>query len=158
MLKKAVNDTNDWHNTVKIGTAFGDRQLEVLQILKPFQIMGDGHLGLISNASHEITLVADPKPFRSVPYRAGFRMRDIERAEAEKIVEQIVSIPAKLTDCASHVVFALQRMVPVVCVDYTRLNAMTVRNAYRIPHLDECIDPVEDARIFSTLDTNTGYL
>ena len=44
-----------------------------------------------------------------------------------------------------------------LCVDYQLLNAMTVRDAYRIPRIDECIDRLEDAEIFSTVDASSGY-
>jgi hypothetical protein len=43
------------------------------------------------------------------------------------------------------------------CVDYRRLNAVTVRDSYPLPRMDECIDSLGDAKIFTTLDCNSGY-
>lgn len=43
------------------------------------------------------------------------------------------------------------------CVDYRRLNALTVRDSYPIPRMDECIDSLADATIFTTLDANSGH-
>jgi Reverse transcriptase (RNA-dependent DNA polymerase) len=43
------------------------------------------------------------------------------------------------------------------CVDYRRLNAITVRDSYPLPRMDECIDSLGDVSIFSTLDCNAGY-
>ena len=43
------------------------------------------------------------------------------------------------------------------CIDYRILNAMTVRDAYPIPRMEEFIDSLGDAVIFSTLDCNSGY-
>jgi len=43
------------------------------------------------------------------------------------------------------------------CIDYRKLNLMTVKDAYPIPRMDECIDSLGDARVFSTLDCNAGY-
>ena len=34
---------------------------------------------------------------------------------------------------------------------------MTVRDAYPIPRMDECIDSQGDTKVFSTLDANSGY-
>jgi len=34
---------------------------------------------------------------------------------------------------------------------------MTVKDAYPIPRMDECIDFLGDSRVFSTLDCNAGY-
>jgi hypothetical protein len=43
------------------------------------------------------------------------------------------------------------------CVDYRKLNAITVRDSYPLPRMDECIDSLGDAKIFTTLDCNSGY-
>jgi hypothetical protein len=43
------------------------------------------------------------------------------------------------------------------CVDHRKLNAITVRDSYPLPRMDECIDSLGDAKIFSTLDCNSGY-
>ncbi len=43
------------------------------------------------------------------------------------------------------------------CVDYRKLNAITVRDTYPIPRMDECIDSLGSAKIFSTLDCNSGF-
>lgn len=42
-------------------------------------------------------------------------------------------------------------------VDRCRPNAVTVRDSYPSPRIDECIDSREVSRIFSTLDANSGY-
>jgi Reverse transcriptase (RNA-dependent DNA polymerase)/RNase H-like domain found in reverse transcriptase len=44
-----------------------------------------------------------------------------------------------------------------LCVDYRRLNAITVRDSYPLPRMDECIESLVDAKIFTTLDCNSGY-
>ena len=43
------------------------------------------------------------------------------------------------------------------CVDYRRLNQMTVRDSYPIPRMDECIDSLGDASVCTNLDANCGY-
>jgi len=44
-----------------------------------------------------------------------------------------------------------------LCIDYRKRNLMTVKEAYPIPRMDECIDSLGDARVFSTLDCNASY-
>jgi hypothetical protein len=43
------------------------------------------------------------------------------------------------------------------CVDYRKLNAITIRDTYPLPRMDECIDSLGDANVFTTLDCNSGY-
>jgi len=43
------------------------------------------------------------------------------------------------------------------CTDHGKLKLMTAKDAYPIPRIDECIDSLRDARVFSTLDCNAGY-
>lgn len=42
-------------------------------------------------------------------------------------------------------------------IDYRRLNALMIPDSYPIPRMDECIDSLRSAKIFSTLDANSGY-
>lgn len=62
------------------------------------------------------------------------------------------------SEWASPVVFARKKDGTMrFCVDYRRLNAMTVPESYPIPRMDECLDSLGEAEIFSSLDCNWGY-
>lgn len=43
------------------------------------------------------------------------------------------------------------------CADYQRLDALTIRESYRITRTEECKDFLGEANIFTTLDENSGY-
>lgn len=49
--------------------------------------MWDGHLGKISITEHRINLIPDAKTFKSEPYSAGPKHRDLRKAEVIKQLE-----------------------------------------------------------------------
>ena len=43
------------------------------------------------------------------------------------------------------------------CIDFRRLNAATVPDAYPLPRMDDCIDSLAGAKVFTLLDALWGY-
>jgi hypothetical protein len=44
-----------------------------------------------------------------------------------------------------------------MCIDYRKLNAITIKNSYGLPRVEELLDSIRGAKWFSTLDLNSGY-
>lgn len=43
------------------------------------------------------------------------------------------------------------------CIDYRKLNDATVKDSYPIHRMDESIDSLGQAKVFTTLDAYSGY-
>jgi len=130
---------------------------KVRQALRPFSSMWDGKLGTITVTKHRIELKEGAKPVFSQPYRAGPKAREVEQQEVDKMLREKVIEPAK-SEYASPVVLVPKPDGSLrFCVDYRKLNSITVKDTYPLPRMDECLDSLGDAQYFTTLDCNSGY-
>ena len=155
--KKEETPSTDWRTKVEVGEDIAEHRERILALLDEFKAMWDGHLGLIQAVTHNITLEPSSRPFHSAPYRAGPKMREHEKAEIDNMLKAGVIEPSS-SEWASPIVFVPKKDGKLrFCVDYRKLNALTIRDSYPIPRMDECIDSLGDAGIFSTLDANSGY-
>lgn len=45
-----------------------------------------------------------------------------------------------------------------LCIDYRKLNWVTIKNKYLLPRIDDLFDQLRGARCFSRIDLRLGYL
>ena len=45
-----------------------------------------------------------------------------------------------------------------ISVDYRKLNSITIRDAFPLPHIDETLQGVQSSNIFTSFDLAQGYL
>ena len=127
------------------------------RMLKKYSKMWDGTLGEINTTVHRIELVPETRPIAQAPYRAGPKAREIEAAEVQKMLEAGVIEPAQ-SEWASPVLLVPKPDGSMrFCVDCRRLNAVTVKDTYPLPRMDECLDSLGNTKVFSALDAISGY-
>ncbi|CAN8076123.1 unnamed protein product [Agarophyton chilense] len=130
---------------------------KIRSMLKKYTSMWNGKLGEISATEHHLDLVPGSRPISQPPYRAGPRTRQIEEENVSKMLEEGV-IEAAQSAWASPVVLVPKPDGSLrFFIDYRKLNAVTVRDTYPLPRMDECIDSLGEANVFTTLDANSGY-
>ena len=129
----------------------------IRRMLKKHESMWSGKLGHINVTTHRIDLIPGTRPFKSAPYRAGPKTRELEQSEINKQLAAGVIEPA-YSAWESPVLFVPKKDCKLrFCIDYRRLNSVTVKDSYPIPRMDECIDSLGKAQVFSALDAFSGY-
>jgi len=104
----------------------------------------DHYVGLIIAVCHEIPLAAWTVPIRQPTRRFG--------PEKEKEVSQQVR---DLLDCGLFV--RKKDGSWRFCVDYRKLNSVTIQDTYPLPRIDNSLDALACSKYFSTLDFLSGY-
>ena len=113
-------------------------------------------LGRTSVVQHTID-TGDARPIRQPPRRPPKAFQ----GEEEKVLDSQLKagvIKESTSPWASPMVFVRKKDGTTrPCVDYRKLNDVTRRDAYPLPRVDDCLDCLSGAKLFSTLDLQSGY-
>jgi hypothetical protein len=165
--RRANSEEVDWTGYHKLRdlaerTTVGmDRQqkTEVEQLLQEYKrVFSDdtGSLGLTDLVQHEIHTGASP-PIKQGPRRVPYHHREAVDQHIEEMLSKGVIEPST-SPWASPIVLVKKKDGSLrFCVDYRKLNAVTEKDAYPLPRIDETIEAFAGARWFSTLDLTSGY-
>ena len=146
-----------WAKVIELSHVAEYKTAILEMLMKHEHMWTPGRLGEISATEHRIELAEGSKPLRQAPYRQGLARRKLTEEAVKEMLHAGVIEPAS-TEWASPVVLVpkpdgTQRF----CVDYRKLNAITVPDSYPLPRADDCLDSLGEAMIFTTLDCNSGY-
>jgi hypothetical protein len=104
-----------------------------------------------------IELIPRTAPIAQQPYH----MNPQELEELKKQLANMLSkglIYPSASPWGSPVLFVDKRDSTIrLCVDYCKLNEVTIKNKYPLPKIEDLFDQLNGAKVFSKIDLRTGY-
>jgi hypothetical protein len=138
-------DGSNWREDVDLNHLTPWEREQVSRVLGKHRSMWDGRR------------ITGAKPVHVPAYRAVARARESESTEVQRMLKAGAIEPAN-SERASPVVLVPKPDGSMrFCIKYRRLNALTIRDSYTLPRMDECMDSLGDAKFFSTLDCDSRY-
>ena len=97
----------------------------------------------------------------SPPFLPILALTEAESEELRRALDDLLArgfIRASKSPAGAPIIFAKKKDgAKRMCVDYRRLNAITVKNRHPIPLISEILNRVQGAKYFSKLDLHSAY-
>ena len=161
-LRESSSSPADTENLIReahIGNLTEEQKIELLELLKKnFDIFARDikNKGVSTTVKHHINTQSAPpvtkRPYRQSPSEA----QHIRQQVAEMVTDGTVR-PSKSPWAAPVVLVQKKDGTKRFCVDYRGLNAVTVKDVYPLPRIDDTLDALSMSAIFSKLDFPSGY-
>lgn len=99
----------------------------------------------------------DSRPIRQRAYRAPLSKRKIISDQIDDMLNQGIIRPSS-SPWASPITLVPKKGGELrFCVDYRKLNSVTIKDSYPLPLIQDIFDQLSGAKLFSTLDLKSAY-
>ena len=96
-------------------------------------------------------------PIKQRPYKIPYAQREqIEKQIGDMLTNNIVR-PSTSPWSSPLVIVPKKDGTKRMCVDFRKINNVTVKNSYPLPDITDILSSLKDAKIFSSLDLRSGY-
>ena len=117
---------------------------------------GDHDIGHTEVIRHQIK-TGEARPVKERPRRHPYCHRQEIQRQVIDLEKRGVIVPSDSPWAANVVLVNKKDGTKRFCVDYRKLNAVTIKDAYPVPRIDETFDALRGAKWFCTLDLASGY-
>ena len=112
-------------------------------------------LGIAVGIKHRID-IGNAKPFKISPYKIAPHKLEAVCGKIRQMLEKGVIVPSKIRFSSPIVMVPKKDGSNRMCIDYRKLNNLTVKDTYPLPRFGQTIDALQGAGVFSPLDLASG--
>ena len=109
----------------------------------------------------DIEFAIDLVPSTAPIAKRTYRMSVEELVELKKQLKELLDkeyIQPSASPWGSPVLFVKKKDRSMrMCIDYRSLNAVTIKNKYPLPRIDDLLDELQKAKFFSKINLRFGY-
>lgn len=143
------------------GELINSHTQELRSLLSEFQDVFPDKLPDGLPPTREVDHKIELEPGYSPPSKPTYRMSYEELRELKKQLQDLLDqgyIQSSKSPFGAPVLFVKKKDGTFrMCVDYRALNNITIKNRCPLPRIDELLDQLQGATIFSKLDLRSGY-
>jgi hypothetical protein len=140
-------------------TASPELNVEVLDILHQYNDVFQEPTALPPERTcdHTIPLQNGSQPPNVRPYRMPHKQKNLVEELVNKMLKTSEIRPSNSPYSSPAILVRKKDKSWRLCVDYRQLNSITIKNRYPIPVIEDLLDELQGATIFSKLDLRSGY-
>lgn len=136
-----------------------DQQSLLKDLLTEFSVIFSSHphdYGKTDLVTHTIN-TGDAAPVKLRPYRTSPVTQNILRQELSRLLERDIIEELHSPWSAPVVLVRKKDGTRWFCVDYRRLNVVTIKDSHPLLRVNDTLDRLSGAQMFSTIDLTVGY-
>jgi hypothetical protein len=106
---------------------------------------------------HTIPLQNEAEVVNTRPYRMSFEQKDTMETLILHLMRSQVMRPSVSPFSSPAILVKKKDGTWRLCFDYRKLNKITIKNKYPIPVIEDLLDELHGAKLFSKIDLRSGY-
>jgi len=150
----------------RVGKEFGEDESVLadlgkwrVQIRRDFNDLFQLPHGVPPPGEHDFRIHTDPTA--KLPHRQPYQMIQSERKEFEVQIKKLLAnrwVTDSHSRYAAPIIFVKKPDATLrMCVDYCGLNAITAKDRYPLPYIEDLLDKLHGAQVFTKLDLASRY-
>ena len=151
--------SDKFEQAFKFGKINEQQETQLRKVIQKYQhlcAIEDTKLGKTNVVKHQIP-TGDHEPISQKAYRVDDRKRKIIKEEIDKMLKDNIIRESHSPWSSPVVIVTKKDGSNRFCVDYRKINNITITDAHPLPRIDDLLEQFRKAKWFSSIDLASGY-